>query len=182
MAGMLAEIDPTVGAIILAFLTALIAPTWLSWWNTRQTKKEFKPNGGSSIRDSLNRLEIGLAVNRQTSLTLASVVGVAYFQADKTGAYIYVSRDWQRLAGMFSEDALGCGWVESVHVDDRGKVTHAWSSAVNNASQVRIACRLVNDTQVHITATPIKSPGGALEGFVGFCEAGDAVIPALGFP
>lgn len=180
MAGILAELDPTVGAIILAFLTAMLAPTWLSWWNTRQTQKEFKPNGGSSIRDSLNRLEIGLAVNRQTSLTLASVVGVAYFQADKDGEYIYVSRDWQRLTGTFSEDALGHGWLQSIHEDDRDKIEHTWAKAIAGGGSIRLACRLTCGAQVHITATAIKSPGGALEGFVGFCELVDAIIPALG--
>lgn len=43
-------------------VTALIAPTWLSWWNSRVAKKELKPNGGSSMKDhtTFTAVEIGM--------------------------------------------------------------------------------------------------------------------------
>jgi ribosomal protein S18 len=40
--------------IIVALITTVIAPTWLSWWNSRVQKKEMMPNGGSSFRDEFN--------------------------------------------------------------------------------------------------------------------------------
>lgn len=167
---MLSAIDPTLGVIIGAVVTALIAPTWLSWWNTKQTKKEFKPNGGSSIKDSLNRLEVSVAATRQTSLTLASVVGVAYFQTNSSGQYVYVSRDWQRMAGMFAEDALGCGWTGAIHPEERDVVTKSWSDSVANGRPWQLKCKLANGVIVHMTANPIKSHSGVVEGYVGFFE------------
>lgn len=167
---MVAAIDPTLGVLGVALITALIAPTWLSWWNTRQTKKEFKPNGGSSIRDSLNRLEISVAATRQTSLTLASVIGVAYFQADSTGSYVYVSRDWQKMTGMFAEEALGNGWSETISATERDMVTSSWADAVKNARPWRAKCHLAGGSEIHMMANPIKSHSGTLEGYVGFYE------------
>lgn len=162
-------------------LTAIIAPTWLSWWNTRQTKREFKPNGGSSIKDSLNRLEVSVSASRQTSLTLASAIGVAYFQSDSKGDYRYVSREWQKMAGMFAEDAMGNGWINGIHPDDRVKVVTEWREANNHGKPLRVNCRMATGVTVNITANPIKSSSGTIEGYVGFCETEDTDEP-IGFP
>lgn len=167
---MLSAIDPTIGVLGVALITALVAPTWLSWWNTRQTKKEFKPNGGSSIRDSLNRLEISVAATRQTSLTLASVIGVAYFQTDAAGGYVYVSRDWQRMTEMFAEESMGSGWIEAVDQRDRGMVLASWNDAVKTGRPWRVKCKLADGLEVLMMANPIKSHSGVVEGFVGFYE------------
>lgn len=179
---MFAAVDPVFGTIVGLVITAIVAPTWLSWWNTKQTKKEFKPNGGSSIKDSLNRLEISVAATRQTSLTLASVIGVAYFQADSEGSYVYVSRDWQRLAGMFAEDALGTGWTTSIHPDDKIAIVASWEEAVESGRAWRASCKLASGKHVHMTANPIKSHSGIVEGYVGFFEAEDDGPTVPGFP
>lgn len=44
-------------AFIGVIVTALIAPTWLAWWNSRIARKEFQPNGGSSLADKITRIE-----------------------------------------------------------------------------------------------------------------------------
>lgn len=170
----LAETSQT-GLFALAgvIITAIVAPTWLSWWNTKQTKKEFKPNGGSSIRDSLNRLETSVASSRQTSLTLASALGVAYFQTDAEGKYKYVSREWQRMAGMFAEDAMGNGWINGIARDDRMRVASEWRESVSHHRAFRVTCHMNSGARVNVTANPIKSPTGALDGYVGFCERDD---------
>lgn len=162
--------QPALITIITVVISAIVAPTWLSWWNTRQTAKEFKPNGGSSIRDSLNRLESSVAATRQTSLTLASVMGVAYFQTDASGGYTYVSKEWQRMAEMFAEDALGAGWINGISQNHRHRVISEWNEAILYKRPIKIHCEMASGVAVHITATPIKSHG-VLEGYVGFCEA-----------
>lgn len=49
--------------VILTIVTALIAPTWLAWWNSRITrvnaeeaKAELKENGGSSTKDQVKQV------------------------------------------------------------------------------------------------------------------------------
>lgn len=37
------------GVIVLAIL----APTWMAWWNSRLAKKQIQPNGGSSLKDQV---------------------------------------------------------------------------------------------------------------------------------
>jgi PAS domain-containing protein len=178
---MISAVDPTLGVIIATLITAIVAPTWLSWWNTRQTIREFKPNGGSSVRDSLNRLETSVSATRQTALTLASVIGVAYFQTDEHGSYTYVSRDWQRLTSVFAEDALGSGWIEAIDQSDRHMISGSWHDAVREGRSWRAKCRLITGREIHMTANPIKSPSGAIEGYVGFFEVDDSTENALDF-
>lgn len=45
-------------------VATILAPTWLAWWNTHTAKLErdklaaqLKPNGGSSLRDAIDRIE-----------------------------------------------------------------------------------------------------------------------------
>lgn len=168
--------------VIGLIITAIVAPTWLSWWNTKQTAKQFRPNGGSSIRDSLNRLEVLVVSSRQTSLTLASALGVAYFQSDAEGDFRFVSREWQRMAGMFAEDAMGNGWVNGIHPDDRATVVAEWREAYRHHRAFRVACRMATGVHVNITANPIKAPSGVLEGYVGFCETDDEPVSSDGKP
>lgn len=55
----------TLGALLV---TAIIAPTWLAWWNSKisrdaaaEAERQTKPNGGKSMRDSLDRTERALS-------------------------------------------------------------------------------------------------------------------------
>lgn len=48
-------------------VASVLAPTWLAWWNTHTAKSErdavaaqMKPNGGSSLRDAIDRIERNL--------------------------------------------------------------------------------------------------------------------------
>jgi uncharacterized protein YktB (UPF0637 family) len=49
---------PTGGllAVLIVLITSILAPSWLSWWNSRVSKKEMQTNGGKSFRDDFNKL------------------------------------------------------------------------------------------------------------------------------
>lgn len=38
-------------------VTFLLAPTWMAWWNSRVAKREVRSNGGSSLRDAVDRVK-----------------------------------------------------------------------------------------------------------------------------
>lgn len=44
-------------AFIGLTVSAIVAPTWLSWWNARQARLQVRPNGGTSLRDAIDRIE-----------------------------------------------------------------------------------------------------------------------------
>jgi hypothetical protein len=39
-------------------VAAILAPTWLGWWNTHLNKKELKTNGGSSLKDKVDAIHV----------------------------------------------------------------------------------------------------------------------------
>lgn len=42
--------------LIALGITAVLAPSWLAWWNARLTNKEMKPNGGTSLKDQVSQV------------------------------------------------------------------------------------------------------------------------------
>jgi len=52
----LAEIPAGAWAFGTILITALVAPSWLAWWNSRFTKNEMRNNGGGSFRDAIDQL------------------------------------------------------------------------------------------------------------------------------
>ncbi|MGY0560396.1 PAS domain-containing protein [Luteimonas sp. A277] len=47
-------------------------------------------------------------------------------RTDAQGRCTYVNRTWQALAGVSQEQALGNGWLEAVHPEDRERVAEQW--------------------------------------------------------
>ncbi|WP_293121893.1 PAS domain S-box protein [Microcoleus sp. bin38.metabat.b11b12b14.051] len=66
---------------------------------------------------------------RYQTLTEASPVGIFY--ADAVGDCLYVNERWCQISGMASDEAVGQGWFQGIHRDDRQRVFAQWYSAVD---------------------------------------------------
>ena len=44
-------------AVVIAALATAAASTVATWWNSHQAAKQTRPNGGSSMRDAIDRIE-----------------------------------------------------------------------------------------------------------------------------
>ena len=64
---------------------------------------------------------------RYQTLTEASPVGIFY--ADALGECLYVNERWCQISGMACNQALGTGWFQGIHPDDRQRVFAQWYSA-----------------------------------------------------
>lgn len=60
---------------------------------------------------------------------LARIVPVGIFRADLDGSYIFVNQRWCDTTGLTPETALGSGWADALHPDDRDKVFSEWQQA-----------------------------------------------------
>ena len=66
--------------------------------------------------------------NRYINLTANAPVGI--FRTDKEGNCVFVNKCWCDITGFTLEDALGKGWIKSLHPEDRDKIAHDWYQAV----------------------------------------------------
>jgi PAS domain S-box-containing protein len=64
---------------------------------------------------------------RYQTLTESSPVGI--FHTDANGYTTYVNPRWCQISGMSSEDALGNGWLNAVHPEDKEALVMGWHEA-----------------------------------------------------
>ncbi|VXB84341.1 Histidine kinase [Flavobacterium sp. 9AF] len=68
--------------------------------------------------------------NRYHILTEISPVGI--FRTDATGYTTYVNPRWSEITGMPYEKALGNGWLDAVHYEDRESLYKGWENATEH--------------------------------------------------
>lgn len=77
----------------------------------------------------LERINTELQESKQRYQTLARISPVGIFRTDPNGATTYVNPKWCAISGLTMEQALGNGWLEAVHPDDREKLSLGWQES-----------------------------------------------------
>jgi PAS domain S-box-containing protein len=57
---------------------------------------------------------------------LAKTAPVGIFRTDEHGATTYVNRRWTEISGLTADRALGYGWLQAVHPEDRDRLAAGW--------------------------------------------------------
>jgi PAS domain S-box-containing protein/diguanylate cyclase (GGDEF)-like protein len=73
--------------------------------------------------------------------TLARVSPVGIFQRDTAGNCLYVNQSYTQIAGLSRDQALGRGWIEAIHHDDRHRLLEAWRRCVSERGSFELECR-----------------------------------------
>ncbi len=76
--------------------------------------------------------EFVLHENNEQFRTLASLAPVGIYITDPAGNCQYANPTWCAMAGMSLEEALGTGWVNGLHPDDREHVFSGWKKMVES--------------------------------------------------
>lgn len=104
---------------------------------------------------------------------LARVVPTGVFGTDPAGRYVYVNPQWLEVTGLNQDDAMGEGWAQALHPDDRERVTAEWAAAVAEKGAFGLDFRFRRpDGRVfwlQCRATPELAANGELLGWVGAC-------------
>ena len=69
-----------------------------------------------------------LAISERRYSTLASASPVGIFRFDSPLNCVYVNERWSQLTGRSAESAMGRGWIESLHPDDRDLILESAES------------------------------------------------------
>ncbi len=78
------------------------------------------------------KAEKELNESRKRYQTLAEILPVGIFHTDLNGETTYVNPRWSVISGLKNEGALGNGWLNAVHPDDRHLVQSGWNKAISN--------------------------------------------------
>ena len=107
--------------------------------------EEFKPNHGSSLRDSIDRIENNIGNLQAIEHLLLNTSEVAHFQTDEKGGCIWVNQAYMDLTGLTFEQCLGSGWQTILHEDDRGRMVREWFSAIKHNTTFIAYCSYVQN-------------------------------------
>src|SRR5208283_1999970 len=61
---------------------------------------------------------------------LSSAAPIGIFRADREGRWVYVNKRWSEMTGREAETALGYGWLQAVHPEDREATERLWKTAI----------------------------------------------------
>lgn len=162
----------TAGQLAGALTVIAGAASPAAWWAYRhlqevlamlnRIEKEFRPNGGGSMRDSLTRLEREVERLYAIKRVMIDLSNAAAFEADDKGHCTWASAAYMSLVGRPWADIAGDGWTIVIHQEDRDKVFGEWSKACDRSARFEMAYRYVTRTgqsiPVQVIAAPI--PGG----------------------
>jgi len=91
--------------------------------------------------------------------------------SDATGAWTFLSRQWYELTGQEPERAMGRGWLNVLHPDDRDSAADAVLDATGQRRPFHFECRLsqpdAEPRWMIIAGQPRVGPDGEFLGFVG---------------
>ena len=138
-------------------------------------KKEVFPNGGSSLRDTVDttrniqrEIRMNISILRQSVRTLMDETPmVGRWESDWGGQCVWVNQalcDWM---GLTVEQAVGNGWSGGIHDDDREEVFERWTTAAIEKRPFSMTYRLRNHKTGATTKCSVE--GKILTGHDGTC-------------
>ncbi|MEG3976209.1 PAS domain-containing protein, partial [Microcoleus sp. herbarium8] len=102
--------------------------------------------------------------------TLAKILPVGIFRADAAGDCLYVNERFLEMAGLTVPQALGEGWTQSLHPEDRESVLSQWYGAVKDKLPCKLEYRFCNGdrtTWIFWQAVPEIATSGEVLGYLG---------------
>ena len=102
---------------------------------------------------------------------LAEGAPVGIFEWDVRRGCTYVNARWCDAAGIDSDHAMGDGWADALHPEDRERVAASWEAAVSGGADFAAGYRFLHaDGQIRWMqgrAAPVRDAAGEVSGYVG---------------
>ncbi|MCE7915129.1 MAG: EAL domain-containing protein [Nitrosomonas sp. PRO4] len=151
----------------------LIGERWLRGYSIPHRKNDGSTHWQGVLVDitAQKQMEIALRNNEQLFRSLTEAAPVGIFRTDATGRCSYVNERWCNIADMDAQAALGYGWTNAIHPDDRTRIVCAWHKAVQCRQQFMCEYRFLSKKQsvtwILGRAQAELSPTGEVLGYVG---------------
>lgn len=120
-------------------------------------------------------MEENLRQSEEIFRSLSEFSPIGIFLCDVAGKCIYSNPCYQKIIGCTNEEALGDGWKEFIHPDDREWVFQYWSDVIDRGSEglfneLRYQDRQEKVCYTQVRTAPIKSSDDRIILFVGVVE------------
>jgi PAS fold. len=130
------------------------------------------PNGGSSIKDSLDRIEDKQHFFGSFLKTQLNAHNKALFEASATGECIWINRPHARMTGFTTNEMMGHGWVNAIAPECRKNFKLMWDKSVALGAEFDedvwyIKPDGVTRYKVHVHAYIIQNRDGGPAGYLG---------------
>lgn len=130
---------------------------------------EFNTNGGSSLRDAINRLETNVSHVRTDALkmearqwAIIATLRDPIFESDEDGQCVRANPSYLQLVERSIDQVVGNGWENILHVEDRARVWEEWRAAVSRHRTFESSYRIKTQSgviyNVNCVAVPYFSP------------------------
>ncbi len=117
------------------------------------------------------RYEQEILENERRYVTLVETSPAGIFRTDAAGRTTYVSPRWCQIAGLEAQSALGDGWLQAVHPEDRQKLAAGWEQDAEAGRVSTAEYRFLRPDGsvrwVRGQATPETDSQGRITGYVG---------------
>lgn len=115
--------------------------------------------------------EIAVLESERRYQTLAEVSPVGIFHTDASGYTTYVNPRWCQISGMTYNEAMGNGWFNAVHENDKERLRKGWEAATQkkeiSVSEYRFVRPNGSIAWVIGEAIPERDADGTIVGYVG---------------
>lgn len=130
---------------------------------------ELKPNGGSSIRDAINRIERNLTLQDQKVSALVKSLPMGTWMFDANGKCIDVNIQLCRMVDRTESELLGDNWINQIL--EKEEVRDEWHRAVEGIMDFNMTYTFVlpdkTTKRVQCVAFQLRNEKGNLIGFLG---------------
>jgi PAS domain S-box-containing protein len=87
----------------------------------------FGSQAALAINNAQQHMKLQESELRYRAITEVTPVGI--FQTDADGKCTYANQRWCEIAGLSAQEAMGQGWTEGLHPEDRDRVFAEWQEA-----------------------------------------------------
>ena len=98
--------------------------------------------GTLALASSRREAAAALRESEERFRLMADDSPVMVWVTEGDGSCSFLSRSWYELTGQTPEEALGFGWLEAVHPDDRARTRAEWAVALDRGEPIRVEYRL----------------------------------------
>jgi PAS domain S-box-containing protein len=113
-----------------------------------------------------------LIKSEQLFKRLTSKAPAGIFQTDTEGACNYVNKRWLEYAGLSYEEAMGYGWADTIHPDDKDRILVEWQKyMLSEENEIETEFRFLHKNK-KVTWVSVKTVGtydaqNKLYGYIG---------------